>query len=97
LKQLPLNPHQLKPTSLHDSRGGSVERSFGWLNRFRRLARDYERLPETVAGLHFVVLAIMYMLHRLSKVPNTRSSVDGISAGKRFRIEFFAIFNESSA
>jgi hypothetical protein len=30
-----------------------VERSFGWMARFRRLARDYERLPETVAGLHF--------------------------------------------
>ena len=28
-----------------------VERSFGWVNRFRRLARDYERLPETLAGL----------------------------------------------
>lgn len=27
-----------------------VERSFGWLARFRRLARDYERLPETLAG-----------------------------------------------
>ncbi|MCE4356670.1 IS5 family transposase, partial [Xanthomonas hortorum pv. pelargonii] len=27
-----------------------VERSFGWVNRFRRLARDYERLPETLAG-----------------------------------------------
>lgn len=25
-----------------------VERSFGWLNRFRHLARDYERLPETL-------------------------------------------------
>jgi len=24
-----------------------VERSFGWANRLRRLARDYERLPET--------------------------------------------------
>ncbi len=31
-----------------------VERSFGWLARFRRLARDYERLPETLAGLHFL-------------------------------------------
>ena len=27
-----------------------VERSFGWLGRFRRLARDYERLSETLAG-----------------------------------------------
>lgn len=46
-----------------------VKRSFGWLNRFRRLARDYERLPETLAGLHFGVFVILYMLHRLSKVP----------------------------
>ncbi len=29
-----------------------VERSFGWAARFRRLARDYERLPSTVAGFH---------------------------------------------
>lgn len=36
-----------------------VERSFGWVNRFRRLARDYERLPETLAGLHFVVFILM--------------------------------------
>jgi transposase len=31
-----------------------VERSFAWMARFRRLARDYERLPETLAGLHLV-------------------------------------------
>jgi transposase len=34
-----------------------VERSFAWSARFRRLARDYERLPATLAGLHFVVFA----------------------------------------
>ena len=31
-----------------------VERSFGWLGRFRRLARDYERLSETLAGWHWL-------------------------------------------
>jgi transposase len=41
-----------------------VERSFAWASRFRRLARDYERLPQTVAGLHFVAFACL-MLHRL--------------------------------
>jgi transposase len=41
-----------------------VERSFGWLARFRRLARDYERLPETVEGLCFIAFACL-MLHRL--------------------------------
>jgi transposase len=41
-----------------------VERSFGWLARFRRLARDYERLAETVEGLTFVAFACL-LLHRL--------------------------------
>ena len=36
-----------------------VERSFGWMARFRRLARDYERLPETLKGLHFLAFAIL--------------------------------------
>jgi transposase len=44
-----------------------VERSFAWATRFRRLAKDYERLPETVAGLHFVAFACL-MLHRLVTV-----------------------------
>jgi transposase len=41
-----------------------VERSFAWLARFRRLARDYERLPETVAGLTFLAFTCL-MLHQL--------------------------------
>ena len=41
-----------------------VERNFAWAARFRRLARDYERLPETLAGLHFVAFACL-MLQRL--------------------------------
>ena len=37
-----------------------VERSFGWLGRFRRLARDYERLAETLAGWHwFAFIALL--------------------------------------
>jgi transposase len=39
-----------------------VERSFAWAARFRRLARDYERLPETLAGLHFVAFAMLMAL-----------------------------------
>ncbi|SBV53109.1 transposase [Xanthomonas bromi] len=38
-----------------------VERSFGRVNRFRRLARDYERLPETLAGLHVVVFTLLML------------------------------------
>ncbi len=40
-----------------------VERSFSWMARFRRLARDYERLPDTLKGLHFLAFAIL-MVHR---------------------------------
>ena len=40
-----------------------VERSFGWAARFRRLARDYERLSETLAGLHYVAFSLL-MLHK---------------------------------
>lgn len=36
-----------------------VERSFGWVARFRRLARDYERLPDTLKGLHFLAFAML--------------------------------------
>jgi transposase len=41
-----------------------VERSFAWIARFRRLARDYERLAQTLAGFHFLAFACL-MLHRL--------------------------------
>jgi transposase len=41
-----------------------VERSFAWLVRFRRLARDYERLPAVLTGLHFIAFACL-LLHRI--------------------------------
>jgi transposase len=44
-----------------------VERSFAWAARFRRLTKDYERLPEVVAGLHFLAFVTL-MLHRLLTV-----------------------------
>jgi transposase len=36
-----------------------VERSFAWASRFRRLARDYERLQTTLAGFHYVAFALL--------------------------------------
>ena len=37
-----------------------VERSFAWAARFRRLAKDYERLSAMTAGLHFVAFACLF-------------------------------------
>jgi transposase len=36
-----------------------VERSFAWAARFRRLARDYERLATTLGDLHFLAFACL--------------------------------------
>jgi putative transposase len=43
----------------------SIERTFAWLGHARRLAKDYERLPETgVAMIHWAMSRIM--LRRLT-------------------------------
>jgi transposase len=38
-----------------------VERTFAWLGRFRRLARDYERLAETLAGWHWLAMLTLLL------------------------------------
>jgi transposase len=38
-----------------------VERSFAWAARFRRLARDYERLETTLAGWHYVAFTMLLL------------------------------------
>ena len=38
-----------------------VERSFAWAARFGRLVKDYERLPETLAGMHFVAYVCLLL------------------------------------
>jgi transposase len=43
---------------------GVVERSFAWTARYRRLARDCERLPAVLTGLHFLVFACL-LLHQV--------------------------------
>ena len=47
-----------------------VERSFGWLIRFRRLAKDYERLALTLKGMHLAAFAFV-MLARLANWPES--------------------------
>ena len=42
-----------------------VERTFGWLGRYRRLSRDYETLPESSETLIRIAM-INLMVHRLA-------------------------------
>lgn len=68
---------RLEVVSLAEARKGFVllprrwvvERSFAWTARGRRLARDYERLPETLAGLHFVAFAGLMLTRFLGANP----------------------------
>ena len=52
-----------------------VERSFAWAARFRRLARDYERLPTTLAGLHFVALVTLMLAKAAAAFDLVRNTV----------------------
>ncbi len=47
-----------------------VERSLGWLGRWRRLSKDYEELPE-VSEAMVTLASIRIMLHRLAH-PNRK-------------------------
>ena len=38
-----------------------VEHSFAWTARFRRLARDFERTPQTFRSLHFLAFAVLML------------------------------------
>jgi len=59
-----------------------VERSLGWLGRWRRLSRDYEKLPEVSEAM--VTLAmIRLMLHRLVHPPRKRLPTHGRRNGLR--------------
>jgi transposase len=43
-----------------------VERSFAWAERFRRLARDYERMAQTLAGWHYVAFVCLMLAQLFS-------------------------------
>ena len=47
-----------------------VERDFAWTTRFRRLVRDYERLPETLAGLHLVAFVVLMLQRAFTALPS---------------------------
>ena len=44
-----------------------VERSFAWAARFRRLARDYERLPATLAAYHWLAFVTLMLQSLFAK------------------------------
>ena len=44
-----------------------VERTFGWLGRYRRLSKDYERLPETSETMIYLAMTRL-MLRRLGEM-----------------------------
>lgn len=45
-----------------------VERSFAWMTRFGRLVKDYERLPETLAGLHVLAFTMIMLARHIAQI-----------------------------
>ncbi|WP_264045759.1 IS5 family transposase [Methylobacterium flocculans] len=50
-----------------------VECAFAWMARFRRHARDYERLPTTLAGPHLAAVSVLLLRRAadLAEAPNS--------------------------
>jgi putative transposase len=44
-----------------------IEKTFAWLGQARRLAKDYERLPETALALIYAAMSRL-MLRRLARL-----------------------------
>jgi putative transposase len=44
-----------------------VERTFGWLNRWRRLSKDYEQLPQTSESMIYATMSLV-MTRRLARL-----------------------------
>jgi putative transposase len=44
-----------------------VERTFGWLNRWRRLSKDYEQLPQTSEAMIYATMSLV-MTRRLARL-----------------------------
>jgi len=70
---------RLEVAKLQEARKGFVllprrgeKRSFGSLARFRRLARDYERLESSLAGIHWLAFATRMLIPCSVKVDSTR-------------------------
>ena len=50
-----------------------VERPFAWLAKCRRRARDYERAPAVLAGLHLLALVCLLLARHLTLVPQVHN------------------------
>ena len=67
---------QLEVVKHHEAKRGFVllprrwvvERSFAWAARFRRLARDYERLTATLAAYHWLAFVSLMLNFIFQKV-----------------------------
>ena len=61
IELLVIKHHEAKRGFVLLPRRWVVERSFAWAARFRRLARDYERLATTFAGYHWLAFVTLML------------------------------------
>lgn len=56
-----------------------VERTFGWLGRYRRLSKDYEGLPKTSEAMVYAAM-VHILVRRLARAGPTRPAVSPVAA-----------------
>ena len=61
IKLVVVKHHEAKRGFVLLPRRWVVERTFGWLARFRRLARDYERLAKSLEGMHWLAFLVLLL------------------------------------
>lgn len=61
-----------------------VERTFAWLGRYRRLARDYEYLPATSENAVYLAMSVI-LLHRMARPAGGPGGSSGSRAGAAAR------------
>ena len=67
LKLQVVKHHEAKHGFILLPRRWVVERSFAWAARFRRLARDYERLANTFGGYHWLAFVTLMLQSLFAK------------------------------
>jgi transposase len=63
IKLAVVNHKEAKRGSVLVPRRCVVERTFGWLGRFRRLARDCERVTQTLEGWHWLEFVALLLVN----------------------------------
>ena len=68
-----------------------VKRSFAWATRLRRLAKDYERLPDVLQRLHFLVFVTLMLPKTIPRVMATGNAQHALGTSLKCLAEHICV------